>query len=350
MAKKFERLIVHVGMHKTGSTTLQHMLHQMKWGRVGPMDMIEINHSLACMLWFGSALNQERTLLNLGHDRASAERHLAQVQARVEQQLQRSKKRELVISSEWLSDGLFKGKGRRGVLKRLKDTFEPHFEKIEIFAYVRPPIAFTTSAAQEMLKMRQGFFTPWASYEQRFGQMNFLFGRKNVHLRVYDRSKLRNGDVVSDFQDWLGWPQKSAKVPHPNHSLSAPAASLIYCFHNNRPLAQTIDENTFKIKSVAQIAKLKGPKFALSKGLTGHLLEENAADLAWIEECMQQKISDADLGIPEDAIAISGEDDLKRQAARFAPMLRGQAPIKPPEDPEEANAMAWAALQKHLKI
>ena len=88
MAKKFERLIVHVGMHKTGSTTLQHMLHQMKWGRVGPMDMIEINHSLACMLWFGSALNQERTLLNLGHDLASAERHLAQVLARVVHQLQ----------------------------------------------------------------------------------------------------------------------------------------------------------------------------------------------------------------------------------------------------------------------
>ena len=350
MAKKFERLIVHVGMHKTGSTTLQHMLHQMKWGPVGPIDMIDVNHSPACMLWFGSALKQERTMLNLGHNRASAERHLADVQARVERQLKSSHKRELVISSEWLSAGRIMGEGRRGVLKRLKATFEPHFNKIEFFAYVRQPIAFTTSAAQEMIKMRREFNTPWANYEQRFGQIQYLFGRKNVHLRLFDRSKLKNGDVVSDFQDWMGWPQRPAKLPHVNQSLSAPAAALIHCFQYNRPLTQSVEDHEFKIKSVEQLAKIPGPKFALSQDLTAQLLEKNAADLEWIEDCMQQKVSDADRGIPEGAIAISGEDDLKCQAARFAPILRGKAPVEPPEDPEEANAIAWAALQKHLKI
>ncbi|MEL7011853.1 MAG: hypothetical protein AAFO72_01095 [Pseudomonadota bacterium] len=348
MAKKFERLIVHVGMHKTGSTTLQHMLHQMKRGPVGPMDMIDTNHSVACMLWFGSALDQERTMLNIGHDRASAEAHLARVQARVERQLQRSSRRELVISAEWLSDGMVVGEGRRGVLRRLKATFDPHFEKIEIFAYVRPPIAFTTSAAQEMLKMRPGFFTPWADYEKRFGQINYIFGRKNVHLRLYDRSTLKNGDVVSDFQDWMGWPQKPAKRPHINQSLSAPAAALIYCFQNNRPLAQNVRDHRSKAKIVSRLAKIDGPRFALSKDVATQIIEKNAGDLAWIENCMKRPVSDADQGIKEDALAISGEDDLKRQAARFAPLLRGGDPIEPPQDPEEANALAWSALQKHL--
>lgn len=350
MAKKFERLIVHVGMHKTGSTALQYMLREMKWGSVGPMDMIDLNHSTACSLWFGSALEHDRTMLNHGHDRASAEKHLANIQARVQRQLKWSRKRELVVSAEWLSDGLFIGEGRRGVLRRLKAAFDPHFEKIEIFAYVRPPIAFTTSAAQEMLKMHKGFHTPWAQYEKRFGQINYMFGRKNVHLRVYERSKLKNGDVVSDFQDWMGWPQKPVKARHPNHSLSAPAAALIYCFQINRPLTQTVADHKFKLRSVAQLAQVKGPQFALAKDLAAQILEKNADDLAWIEDCMQQPVSDAQRDIPEGAIAFAGEDDLKRQAARFAPMLRGQAPIDPPEDPEEANAMAWAVLQKHLKL
>lgn len=350
MGKKFDRLIVHVGMHKTGSTTLQHMLKGMRWGRVGPMDMIDVNHSVPCSLWFGSALRQDRMLLNFGHDRASAAAHLAKVQERVMRQLKWSRKRELVISAEWLSDGHYQGEGRRGMLQRLKDTFEPHFEKIEVFGYVRPPVSYITSASQEMLKMRPGFSTPWANYRRRFGPLNVIFGRENVHLRVYDRARLKNGDIVSDFQEWVGWPQKQVKARQLNHGLSVGSAALIYCFQTNRPSTASVDQHKVKVKTVAALSDLKGPRFTLDPGLALEVLEENADDLRWIEEIMQDKISDVDTPVPDDCVFIAGEDDLKRMAAKYAPLLTGAPPKEPPDDPEEANALAWAILRQHFHL
>lgn len=350
MAKKFERLIVHVGMHKTGSTTIQHMLEQMTSGPVGPMDMIDRNHTVGCSMWFGSALDQKHTLLNLGHSRLTGKLHLARIKRRVARQLRRSTQKELVISSEWLSLGVVLGQGRAVMLKRLKAEFEPHFDHIEIYGYVRPPLAYTTSASQETMKMRTYFHTPWPEYQKRFRPLRQVFGPRNVNLRVFDRSQLVDGDILADFQDWVGWPKQEFVVERTNPSMTLAGASLVFCYQTNRDPIDSLRNHRERMRAVATLGVVDGPRFALSRAITDDLFDKNAKDLKWMEKILGRPIRDRGMDGDDAPWAVGSEDDLKRTAARFAPVLFGQEPIDPPDDPEKANALAWDAIRQKLKI
>ena len=350
MAKKFKRLIVHVGMHKTGSTTLQHMLKKLRRGSAERMDMIDTNHSVGCSMWFGSVLKYERTLLNFGHSPASAERHLNRIKKRVARQLERSSCDELVISSEWLSDGGYEGEGRRGALRRLREEFEPHFERIEIYGYVRPPVGFTTSATQEIMKMRPFFMTPWAGYRRRFGPLRDIFGRENVHLRLFKRDRLKDQDIMTDFQDWVGWTPQPYRIKATNLSMTAAGAALVHCYQRNRGPIETVRHHRQKVRAVAKLGKVGGPKFVLSQPVQHSLLTEHADDLAWMEKILREPINDHKPDPQEPPWAVGDLDDLKRCAARFAPLLFGEAAQEPPDDPDRADAMAWDAIRQKFRL
>ena len=337
-------------MHNTGSTTLQHMLKRMRRGPAERMDMIDTNHSVGCSMWFGSVMKHERSLLNFGHSRASAQRHLRRIKKRVARQLEKSRCEELVISSEWLSDGGFEGEGRRGALIRLKEQFEPHFERIEIYGYVRPPIGFTTSATQEIMKMRPFFMTPWANYQRRFGPLRHIFGRDNVHLRLFQRDHLKDHDVMADFQDWLGWTPHPYRVKENNPSMTAAGAALVHCYQRNRGPIETVRHHRQKVRAVAKLAELGGPKFVLSQAVVQDLLTENAEDLVWMEKVLREPINDFVPSEDEPVWAVGDLDDLKRSAARFAPLLFGEAAQEPPDDPEKADAMAWDAIRQKFRL
>ncbi|MEO0750175.1 MAG: hypothetical protein AAFY25_00065 [Pseudomonadota bacterium] len=350
MGKKFKRLIVHVGMHKTGSTTLQEVISQMGRGPAGPMDMIDVNHSLPCNLWFGPVLEQPKNLLILGHSRETGERHLARIKRRVARQLRWSWRRELVISGEWLSSGGVPGQGRDVVLQRLKDEFEPYFDRIEVYGYVRAPAAYITSATQQIMKMKPVFQVAWPNYKRRFSPLFRVFGRENVHLRLFDRKHLVGGDVTTDFQQWVGWPQVTVRVSPKNTTLSAAGASLVNCYQRNRPEITTVLQHRARNKIVAKLTEVDGPRFALARDITDALVQKNRPDLDWMERILGQTIDDSGKGVSENSHAFGSEEDLKRAAAQFAPLLHGGTPQAPPDDPDAADALAWAALKEKFRL
>ncbi len=350
MGKRFERLIMHVGMHKTGSTALQHAFAKMRFGPYGPLDLIDKNHSVVCNMWFGPVMTSPQDLLLLGHSQASGERHLNRAKERVARQLERSSKRELVVSAEWLSNGIYPGEGRLGMLRRFKAEFEPHFERIEVYAYVRPPIAYITGACQQIIQARPVFLTPWPRYKKRFRPMFEVFGRENIHLRVFERDRLLEGDVVADFYDWVGWPQTRFKAGTRNESLSAAGVALAHCYQRNRSPVKTRLQNKAKNLVVSRMMRLGGPSFALSDQITGPLLEEHSADIAWMEQVLGEPLNDAETWPRDDSFEIGSADDLKRAAARFAPLLRGEDAVEPPDDPELADAMAWDIVRRKFRI
>jgi hypothetical protein len=321
MGKKFRRLIVHVGMHKTGSTTLQYALEKMKWGPVGPMDMLEPNHSFPCNLWFGPIMESRKNLLNFGHTPESAQAHLEKVKNRVRRQLKWSRRKELVISGEWLSTGMHPEAGRQGVLESLKNEFEPYFDQIDVYGYVRRPVAFSTSASQQIMKLKPGFQVPWANYRRRFEPLFDVFGHDHVHLRLFERNELVGGDIVTDFQEWQGWPQKKISVPSYNEGMSVAGVALVNCFQSNRPPVNTVEEHKKRILIVDALTKLDGPKFALSKRVVAKFFRNRRADLDWIESTLGRDVSDQGKPLPEGAYEI-GSEVLLRVFRRFCLAVR----------------------------
>ncbi len=107
-------------------------------------------------------------------------------------------------------------------IQELKELLSPHFSTIKIISYLRRQDQLAVSHFQESAKPRKKpavqlyGHSPTAlpatsdlqfrymDYDTRIGAWADVFGDEAMVLRVYDRSLLKNGDVVDDFLDILG--------------------------------------------------------------------------------------------------------------------------------------------------
>ena len=110
----------------------------------------------------------------------------------------------------------------RDAIEQVKKLAARHFDKTRILVYLRRQDSHIVSHHQEGSKHNRraeeqifGYSTssiPWDSlyldkyldYNKRIGMWMDVFGEENVTVRVFDRETLKNGDVWADFLDVTG--------------------------------------------------------------------------------------------------------------------------------------------------
>lgn len=248
-AHRFGHCVLHIGMEKTGTTTLQDMLGANRTA------LLEAGYFVPNTLApYAKRANHERLTTfalsdtKLSDDlrrnaKLSNEDDLAHHREAVAQALRdeilalpdtvSNSARTLLLSNEHCQSRLTEP----DEVRRLKTFLDEFTESYRIVVYLRPQHDVAVSLYDQALKagyadipllpdysgrsplwVHRGFFD-YADLLERWGA---VFGRDAMDVRLYRRDQLAGGDVVRDFLDRLGLdPDAYAAAPTTNASMSA---------------------------------------------------------------------------------------------------------------------------------
>lgn len=307
--------VLHIGMHKTGSSSIQQSLAARDWPQHHYVREGAPNHSVMLR----TVLQNDLSLLETARTGALP-KDLPAIQAKrreaLEAELGQVTKPYVILSAEVLSGGNLVG---RSGLEALRDLLTPHVDRIQVIGYVRPPVSKIQSRFQQKMKLanlslnRARLEMPKIYYRTLLEPFDTIFGRENVTLVRFDRKTLTGGDVVLDFADRIGLAITPEDIVQANTSLSREAVAALYARNKYgvgplefRPWHRTRQRARQAVEGLGS-----GP-FRLSAELLQPALDEMATDIDWLEARMGEPMRDAP---SEGADCIGSEADLLALAA-----------------------------------
>lgn len=309
------RLVLHAGMHKTGSTAIQTAFAAGSDPAARYVDWITSNHSSLFALLTHDAPEPTPLLRRMGlasgdlqHRRAAALRDFRQVLA------------SLTGTGIFSAEEMFSA--TRPQLERFHDILSGFGHDIDVLMYVRPPVSFAESAFQQRLKGgRPHLLDPdrlIPDYRHAIENLDVVFGRSRVELRPYHPWEFPDGDVVRDFAGYVGTEPPAGRPIRKNASLSAQATALLYlyrCAVVDTPAARRPAPPAL----LSSLRRIQGSKLRFSSRLIGPALEQNRAMLDWLAVRMGVNLQDRH---DPAAIPIGGHDDLVDMALEQEDALR----------------------------
>jgi len=288
----YRKCIVHIGMHKTGSTSIQRTLYD------GP-----IHNGQYCKA--SSLANHGSLLRSIFMLNNSNKKHMYRALSGLIKDIGQTND-TYVLSAEGLASGLY----TLEVLHQLKEILLIHFNEIIIIGYVRSPKAFMESAFQERLKggmAKLNFKTLYPHYRKRLEKFDKVFGKENVKLFKFDNSSLFNRCVVQDFCKCAGISVPVENIKRENESLSYAAISLLYTYR----LYASYDNNA-RVHRDGQLIKslisLNGPKLRFASDVINPVISNNTNDIAWIENRLGQIIIEST--VDDSSVLVHSDEDL----------------------------------------
>lgn len=309
------RAVVHAGMHKTGTSSIQDSLKAASLGKLHYLDWQAANHSAMFALLFHEPVEQYHAFKGNGATREELLRKREIWHDRLLAQMSSSKYESIILSAEDIS------LAEIGALERLRKVLDDYCSDIQVIAYAREPVAFMQSAFQQ--RVRGGGLNKlvpaalWPNYRNRFEKIDLVFGRENVKLKKFSAPELVDGDVVADFSNELGISLKKDEYIRSNASYTLEALSLLFAqrylgdgFVRGFPGAQR--SNT---RFVAALGEIGSQKFQFAASLVDPVLEANRQDLEWMEERLGSSLRRDDrestgrlIGSEEDLLSIAEEN------------------------------------------
>ncbi len=303
---------LHIGMHKTGSTSIQNSLQHFQDQRYSYAVLgNNPNHSHA--IYDAFTEDAERGFFDLKPTPAQIDRYRAQLL----QAIVSNGERNLIISGEKISSM------HASALLRLRDFLSEHFSRIRVVGYVRSPASYIASAFQQRLKNRSPTFEPmrlYRDYGETFQKFDHIFGAKQVDLWKFDGAKLRNRCAVSDFCYRLGIELPAGRIKNENESMSRQFVGLLYVYRKFAPEQAA----TLQLSEVERLNKALSTtwnaKFVLSPALAQSIRDHHAADIAWMEQRLGESLEE--VGKAAGHPVIDSEADLIQTAPETIQQLR----------------------------
>ena len=123
-------------------------------------------------------------------------------------------------------------------VRRLADLLTPHFDRIDVCLYLRRQDEVALSLYSTRLKSghvgsdilpRVSAEDPYFNYDVSLRLWEEVFGRAHIHVRLFDRAELLDGDIVADFlAAWgLGAQRTYRPVGKLNESISPKAQDYL---------------------------------------------------------------------------------------------------------------------------
>ncbi|WP_138468460.1 hypothetical protein [Poseidonocella sp. HB161398] len=228
-----EEVLLHVGMHKTGTTTLQSALAGYDDGETVTADLEFPNHSVPVYTAFSEAPERYHFWRAHGLSQAQVEERRRGYLQMLDGQLARSDRRRLVISGEDISVLDAREKAT------LTGFLTARAPKLHVVCYLRAPAAYAGSALGQRIKGGVKTLPESCSPQYRLRLEGFRTDPRisRLSVRKFAPGALRKRDIVEDFAVRHGLdPARMARSPL-NEGLSAAALKLIFHFNKAMPLS-----------------------------------------------------------------------------------------------------------------
>lgn len=123
-------------------------------------------------------------------------------------------------------------------LQSMREFFESEGYRVEVYGYLRAPLDLFESAFQQHVKVGRSpnlhnNKNTQASklYTDCIASLQRVFGKEHVHLRVFDPKSFPQRCVVRDFCGWIGMDFGNAEVIRENESINSEATKLMYAWN-----------------------------------------------------------------------------------------------------------------------
>ena len=270
--------ILHVGMHKTGTTSIQRTLQDLASGRARYVQLGGSNHSAPIV----TAFHEDPSTMGL-HRRAGRE---AGTVAELRQKMRERLDSELSRTAQF-DKFVISGEGIVALpppsLKELRAALLARVGQVQVFAYMREPVGYSISAFQQRVKNgATAFRLTQPEYRKKFQRFINVFGREHFSARVFARDQLKDGSVVADFCNVWSLPYDPATEVRSNESISEPVVKLMHLFNREGPAPEQNRRwlNARNDLTAALSAHFPG-RFELPREFHGQAVD--ADDLAWLE-------------------------------------------------------------------
>ncbi|WP_421701603.1 hypothetical protein [Aliiroseovarius sp.] len=276
-------LFLHLGMNKTGSTTIQNGLSGVQNDRVRYFSLGMPNHTPAMIQLFGEEQQRENYFAGGKPVRPQITRK------DLDHELGRDR-RDVVISGEGFPQMLPPEK-----VTDLLCAMSPHFDQVQALAYIRPPRSYMRSQAQQRVKVGFTQFSGaalWPGYGKRFEKWEKALGADHMTLIPFERDRLEGQDVLTDFARRVGFdPADLPAGKELNPSISAEAFATLFEWRCRQEERGEPREHGRRRAFPHAIAKFGSTRFDLGEEVVSPALVENASDIAWVEARMGRKFA-----------------------------------------------------------
>lgn len=234
-------LILHIGSEKTGTTSIQHFLMANSdklfakeyfipqfldpWGQG--------NHWLLAFMCYPPGFTDELVTSAILDKLLSPAEVRRDTDAMLKSYISKHGNKTWVISTEHLHSRLCSIED----LYRLRSTLNDLFDSVKIIIYIRHPLQSAISlwstgvyyGQTDRVLPSPEALAPILNYHLVLSRWISVFGRSSINVRIYDRSKLVNGDVIDDFCSFISLDNidSLAKPEQMNTSMSHRAISIL---------------------------------------------------------------------------------------------------------------------------
>jgi len=325
--KKRNTCYIHVGMHKTGTSSIQESLYAQRNNiNILYPELDGPNHSVPMFSLFYKKPEEYYVHKLKKWEQKQVVEYNNQTRISLEKQIIKSNHNNILISGE---DLIYL---ELDCLLKVKNFFERFYNDIKIIIYLRPLMSYLNSAFQENLKnIGEANFNleiVIPKYKNFIEKFINIFGKSNVNISLFSKSNFKNEDVVHDFIDKLNIDCQIDGARIENRSFTLEAIAFLYVFFKFYP------ETIFGENNMIQNQKLNNflyqigtKKFAFCENIIQPIFDKYGDDLLWCHYNLGIELNDYEPN-NDKSLCISSEEDLFEIAKHNVNILQPLLPNK----------------------
>lgn len=282
--------IVHIGLHKTGTTSIQAWLgiNRDVLGQRGfACDDFQSNAGRIDHTPFVAAIASETTEFSLPRHLVTKfgldatpdrrQRKTSGFEASLAARLNAGDAKTYLVSTETFSTACTTVKA----IAAVHAWFRARFEEVRYLVYLRRQDSFLESQFFQLVKAGlQDGLEDYAranaaiDYNAKLGRWAQVVGKDRLTVRLYSSETLKDGNVLADFADEIGTGLEQTTIPPRTNAASSPRAARILAWSYRQPWLSFLS----RARRV-QIARLLGggEKIRLPETLRQEVLDRNSA-------------------------------------------------------------------------
>ncbi|HYZ34530.1 MAG TPA: hypothetical protein VE684_19870 [Crenalkalicoccus sp.] len=295
-------LFLHVGMHKTGTTSVQRTCQAnralLAASGISYLEAREPNHSRTVFSAYAEEPHTYHVNRRDGlHEPGPAADYAARCRDLLLGFLAGAPGPRLLVSGEDI------GMLSEAATARMLAEFRPLVDRIVVVGLVRPPRGYMISAAQQRIRggsrledLPDG---TQPRYRFRFAKFRDAPEVAELRLRPFARATLERGCAVATTLALCGAPPElydRLAVDRANVSASRPGVALSLAANEVAPVFRPDGSaNPERARRLVRfLEELDGPRFTLPETLLAPWLAEEAEDIAWMEEVLAAPLGPLD--------------------------------------------------------